>query len=62
MKKDKNLNVGSSMKKKPINNDHWEMNFNSTPKGSDMPPSDQWLPRPGKERPTPHRKINQCDH
>lgn len=41
--------------------EHWEMNRNITPAGD----SSGWgafLPRPGKDRPTPHVKINECDH
>lgn len=39
----------------------WEMNRDLTPKGAD----NAWgafLPRSGKDRPTPHTKTNECDH
>jgi hypothetical protein len=41
--------------------DQWEMNRDLTPKGE----SNGWgafLPRAGKDRPTPHTKTNECDH
>ena len=41
--------------------DHWEVNRDITPAGNDTP----WgfiLPRCGKDIPTPHTKINECDH
>jgi len=44
-----------------IGQDHWEMNRDITPKGE----SNAWgafLPRSGKDRPTPHTKTNECDH
>lgn len=44
-----------------IEQGHWEVNKDLTPKGE----SDGWgafLPRPGYERPTPHTKTNECDH
>ncbi len=44
-----------------VPNVQWEVNRDLTPKGS----STGWgafLPRPGKERPTPHTKTNECDH
>lgn len=44
-----------------IPNQHWEMNRDITPAGNNS----GWgafLPRSGKDRPTPHTKINECDH
>lgn len=44
-----------------VPNKHWEMNRNITPAGNDS----GWgafLPRSGKDRPTPHTKLNECDH
>lgn len=43
-------------------NQQWEVNLNATPAGADRPSCDNWLPRAGKDRPTPHKKINECDH
>jgi hypothetical protein len=45
-----------------VPNEQWEMNINATPAGADRPSCDNWLPRAGKDRPTPHKKINECDH
>lgn len=39
----------------------WQNNRNLTPAGSDRP-SEVFLPRAGKDRPTPHVKTNECDH
>jgi hypothetical protein len=44
-----------------ISSEQRESNRDITPKGAD----NSWgafLPRPGKERPTPHTKTNECDH
>ncbi len=43
-------------------NEQWEVNVDATPAGSDRLPSESFLPRAGKDRPTPHKKINDCDH
>jgi len=45
-----------------IPQEQWERNYNLTPAGKDRPSCDEWLPRPGKDRPTPHKKLNECDH
>lgn len=40
---------------------HWQVNKDLTPQGD----SSGWgafLPRSGKDRPTPHVKTNECDH
>ncbi len=44
-----------------IPNEFWQVNRNLTPAGE----SNAWgafLPRAGKDRPTPHTKTNECDH
>ncbi len=44
-----------------VPNEQWEINMDLTPKGAD----NSWgsfLPRAGKDRPTPHTKTNECDH
>lgn len=44
-----------------IQQNHWQMNKNLTPEGDDS----GWgafLPRKGRNRPTPHTKTNECDH
>ncbi len=44
-----------------VPNEQWEMNRDLTPKG-DNSAWGAFLPRPGKDRPTPHTKTNECDH
>lgn len=41
--------------------DFWQINMNLTPSGDDSPWG-AFLPRSGKDRPTPHTKTNECDH
>lgn len=44
-----------------VPNQQWQINKDITPSGE----SNAWgafLPRAGKDRPTPHTKINECDH
>ena len=44
-----------------VPNEQWQVNRDLTPAGA----SDGWgafLPRAGKDRPTPHTKTNECDH
>ncbi len=43
-------------------NEQWEVNVDATPAGTDNPPCHSWLPRAAKDRPQPHKKINECDH
>lgn len=40
---------------------HYQHNHNLTPAGSDNPGM-VFMPRSGKDRPTPHKKTNECDH
>lgn len=42
-------------------NQHWEINRDLTPAGSSTPYG-AFNPRPGKDRPCMHTKINECDH
>lgn len=56
MKKD----LGVTPKKYKIN-EHWQVNVNLTPEGSDTPEG-AFLPTPGKKRAQPHTKLNECDH
>lgn len=44
-----------------VPNEHWEVNRNLTPDGKPNPWG-AFLPMPGKDRPTPHTKTNECDH
>lgn len=48
-------------KGKPIKNEQWEKNMDLTPKGTNIG-WEAFNPRPGKERPTTHVKVNECDH
>ena len=59
--KDKTADVIKHGSDQVLKQEHWEVNKDLTPKGS----SDGWgafLPRAGKDRPTPHTKTNECDH
>lgn len=40
----------------------WEMNIDLTPAGNPNNCADSFLPMAGKNRPQPHKKINECDH
>lgn len=42
--------------------EQWEVNIEACPEGADIPPCHSWLPRKAKDRPQPHKKINECDH
>jgi hypothetical protein len=39
----------------------WQINRDITPEGNNSPWG-AFLPREGKNRPTPHTKLNECDH
>jgi hypothetical protein len=44
--------------------DHWQIDVGSSvfPRGYGDDPAGAFLPRPGKDRAQPHKKINECDH
>jgi hypothetical protein len=44
-----------------VPNGPWEMKYNPGPAGS-ATPAGAFLPKRAKDRPTPHSKINECDH
>lgn len=44
-----------------VPSEQWQINLNLTPKGSDDGLG-AFLPRSGKDRPSPHTKTNECDH
>ena len=44
-----------------VPNTQWQINRDLTPAG-DNSGWGAFLPRPGRDRPTPHTKINECDH
>ncbi len=59
--KDKTADVIMHGSGPAVPNNQWEKNMDITPHGNDT----GWgafLPRSGKSRPTPHTKINECDH
>ena len=59
--KDKTADVIKKGSGPVIDQYHWQVNRDLTPAGAD----NSWgafLPRPGKARPTPHTKTNECDH
>lgn len=59
--KDKTADVIKKGNGRAVPNEQWEVNKDLTPRGQ----SDGWgafLPRAGKDRPTPHTKTNECDH
>jgi len=60
--KRKDASVTMHSHKNLSQNDQWEVNLDATPEGSDRPSCDNWIPRKAKDRPTPHKKINECDH
>lgn len=44
-----------------VPNDQWQINMNLTPDGVPNA-AGCFLPMPGRIRPTPHKKTNECDH
>jgi hypothetical protein len=44
-----------------VPNKQWEINRALTPEGSDTSYG-AFFPRSGKDRPTMHLKVNECDH
>lgn len=44
-----------------VPNEHWQINRNLTPEGSDTA-AGAFLPRCGYKRPTVYPKTNECDH
>lgn len=49
---------------KAMSKDHWEMDVSKSifPSGGGYEPADAFLPMEPSKRPTPHKKINECDH
>jgi len=43
---------------------HWlkDVSESVIPRGYGDDPAGAFLPRPGKDRAQPHKKINECDH
>lgn len=59
--KDKTADVIKKGSGRAVPNEQWQINMNLTPKGESTPWG-AFLPRAGKDRPTPHTKTNECDH
>lgn len=59
--KDRTADVIKHGSSPAVPNTRWEMCYEPTPKGSDYG-GDTFQPRAGKDRPTPHKKVNECDH
>lgn len=57
--KDGDLNVGSNLGCQ--SKDHWQINVNPMP-GNGNNGQGAFEPKAGKNRPTTHKKINECDH
>ena len=57
-------NEGVNNRKGMPSHDHWQMNVSESvfPKEEYEGPCSAWLAKPGKDRPQPHYKINECDH
>lgn len=43
---------------------HWQMDVSDSvfPKYKESEPMTVWVGRSGTKRPTPHNKVNECDH
>jgi hypothetical protein len=63
MKKSKEAHdLGINERKGNPSSEHWEKHFPMSAEGCGDDPAGAFLPRPGKDRPQPHQKINECDH
>ena len=63
MKKSKEAHdLGIGYRKGNPSNEHWEKHFPMSAEGYGDDPKGAFLPRPGKDRPQPHQKTNECDH
>jgi hypothetical protein len=48
----------------PLSKEHWQKDVSDSvfQRGYGNDPAGAFLPRPGKDRAVPHKKINECDH
>jgi hypothetical protein len=62
--KRKDASVVKKGQDKAVPQKHWAMDVTESifPRGYDDDAAGAFLPRPGKDRATPHKKINECDH
>lgn len=61
-KEAKDMNVNERLGNPP--NSHWQVDVGPSvfQRGYGDDPAGAFLPRPGKDRAQPHKKINECDH
>ena len=59
--KDRTADVIKHGNGRAVPTEQWEVNRDATPAG-DWTGWGAFLPQSGKSRPTPHVKINECDH
>ncbi len=57
--KQKDLSVGSKLNVQ--SNQHWQVHLPCM-EGKVDDPTTAFFPLPGKLRPQPHQKVNECDH
>lgn len=62
--KNKDASVIPKGNKRAIPNEYWQKDVSASvfPIGLDDDPMGAFLPKAGKDRPQPHKKINECDH
>ncbi len=60
--KNKDASVIPKGNKRAVPNGHWEFRVPASAEGFGDDPAGAFLPRPGKDRPQPHEKINECDY
>ncbi len=58
--KDRTADVIKHGSGRAVPNEQWEINKDLTPSGAPNPWG-AFLPMPGRIRPTPHTKTNECD-
>ncbi len=56
-----NASVPAKAGKQVPPKEHWEMHYDDAPTAKPTP-SGAFLPKRSKDRPTPHLKVNECDH
>lgn len=56
--------MGVNYKKGMPAQNHWQVDVGASvfPRGYGDDPAGAFLPRPGKDRAVPHKKVNECDH
>lgn len=59
--KNKTADVIKNGSNSAVPDTHWQKDMNLTPDGHPTA-AGAFLPMKGKDRPTPHKKTNECDH